>query len=111
MKDVRTVDELLTIGKLSKAVNISTDTLRYYDEIGLLKPAYIAQDSGYRYYTVNQARALSRILEFKEYGFSLGEIKEMLANGYTEFDDIYRKRYIAVLLEKFRLDRIAKNYL
>jgi two-component system chemotaxis response regulator CheY len=101
------VEERLTIGKLSKSVNISADTLRYYDEIGLLKPAHRDADSGYRYYTMGQAKALGRILEFKEFGFSLDEIKEML--GSAELDDIYRKRYTAVLLEKLRLERIAKK--
>ena len=97
-------NELYTIGKLSKAVNISTDTLRYYDEIGLLKPAHIDKFSGYRYYTLNQAADLNHIIEFKEYGFSLNEIKEML--NCTPLANIYRKRYNTLLLEKLRLDGI-----
>lgn len=41
---------MYSIGELSKNTNISIRTLRYYDEIGLLKPAKVA-DSGYRYYS------------------------------------------------------------
>ncbi len=42
--------DMFLIGELAKLFNISTDTLRYYDKIGLLKPKY-DKDNGYRYYT------------------------------------------------------------
>jgi len=100
------MDDFYTIGKLSKAVNISTDTLRYYDEIGLLKPAHIDEFSGYRYYSLSQATELNRILELKAYGFSLAEIKKMPNSDTADF---YRKRLSALLLEKLRLDRITEK--
>lgn len=103
------VNGLYTIGKLSKIVGISADTLRYYDEIGLLKPTHIDGDSGYRYYALSQTAALKHIREFKEYGFSLNEIKGFLANPDGSLVDIYRKRYGSLLLEKHRLDSIVKK--
>lgn len=67
-----------TIGEISKIVKISTDTLRYYDEIGLLKPNYVESNSRYRYYCDEQIENILFITELKQYGFSLEEIKEIL---------------------------------
>jgi two-component system chemotaxis response regulator CheY len=69
---------LYSIGRLSKMVAVTVDALRYYDEIGLFKPAYTDRDSGYRYYTASQAAELNRILELKGFGYTLNEIKRLL---------------------------------
>lgn len=52
-------------------------TLRYYDEIDLLKPTAVNQESGFRYYTEEQVLQFLEIKEFQEIGFSVQEIKEM----------------------------------
>jgi two-component system chemotaxis response regulator CheY len=85
--------ELYSIGRLSKTVSVSPDTLRYYDEIGLFAPAYTSEDTKYRYYVPEQASTLARIIELKEYGFSLGEIKEMLPYDEVSLIELYQKRY------------------
>lgn len=100
---------LYSIGALSKIVNISTDTLRYYDDFGLVKPAFTSEQTGYRYYSDNQAALIARIIELKQYGFSLGEIKEILANGETPPIGAYQARYMALLREKRRLDEVIGN--
>jgi two-component system chemotaxis response regulator CheY len=69
---------MYSIGEISKIVKISTDALRYYDEINLLKPCYIEQDSKYRYYSEEQVNELLTIMELKQCGFSLEGIKELL---------------------------------
>lgn len=69
---------MYTIGEIAKIVQISIDSLRYYDEIGLMKPHYIDPSSRYRYYSENQVRDLMGILEWKKYGFSLDAIRELL---------------------------------
>ncbi len=46
--------ELLSIGDLAKYCMVSTKTLRHYDKKGILKPAYIDQKTGYRYYSKEQ---------------------------------------------------------
>jgi two-component system chemotaxis response regulator CheY len=69
---------MYTIGEIAKIVKISIDSLRYYDEIGLVKPHYIDPSSRYRYYSENQVRDLMGILEWKKYGFSLDAIRELL---------------------------------
>lgn len=69
---------MYSIGEISKIVNISIDALRYYDQIGLLKPHHIDEKSRYRQYSKEQVRDLLFILEMKEYGFSLDAIRELL---------------------------------
>jgi len=98
-------DELLPIGKLSKQANISTDTLRYYDDIGLLKPAYISGESGYRYYAAAQVETLAKIKELKSYGFSLGDIKVALQKDEASLVELYQKKYWALLQEKEKLQK------
>ena len=66
-----------SIGEISKETNVTTRTLRYYEEIGLLKPSYVA-DSGYRYYSKDDVITLQQITTFKKLGFKLSEIKEVL---------------------------------
>jgi DNA-binding transcriptional MerR regulator len=70
------------IGELSKIFNISTDTLRYYDKIGLIKPEY-DENNDYRYYSIRNFFKLSRILFLKNLDISLGEIKKYMGNKNT----------------------------
>lgn len=65
------------IGMFSKMNRVTVKALRYYDEIGLLKPAYIDDFTGYRYYTSEQLPLLHRILTLRQMGFSMEEITEI----------------------------------
>ncbi len=58
-------------------------TLRYYDEIGLLKPIHVDPATGYRFYTMDQLPLLHRILAFKELGLGLTQIVEILDEGIS----------------------------
>ena len=49
---------MLPIGEFSKICNVTTKTLRYYDEIGLLKPSIVNGHNGYRYYDVQQLKTI-----------------------------------------------------
>jgi effector-binding domain-containing protein len=69
---------MLKIGDFSKLVRVSVKTLRYYDEVGLFKPAQADPVSGYRYYSVVQLRQLHRILALRDLGFSLDQITHLL---------------------------------
>lgn len=69
---------MIRIGDFSKLSRVTIKTLRYYDEVGLLKPAHVDKFTGYRYYTYNQLPRLNRILALKDLGFSLEEIKGLL---------------------------------
>ncbi|MCB2290614.1 MerR family transcriptional regulator [Clostridium sp. CS001] len=72
---------------MSKLNNISIQTLRYYDKIGLLKPSYISENSKYRYYSAKHLVAIDLIKQCKAMGLSLEEIKDLIEN-YTSFDSI-----------------------
>ena len=69
---------MLSIGAFSKLSKVTTSTLRYYDEIGLLKSIQVNSDTGYRYYHVSQLEALLLINKLKSYDFSLEEITQII---------------------------------
>lgn len=70
----------LTIGEFAKLRNITTETLRHYDRMGLLKPTEIDSNTGYRYYSILQYEVLGTILELRQLGMSIDEIKKYLNN-------------------------------
>ena len=74
------------IGQVSKLCNISIKTLRYYDEIQLLTPEKIDSYSGYRYYSSEQLTLVLVIKHFKEAGFSLKEIKQLLGREDIKYN-------------------------
>lgn len=69
---------MLSIGEFSKICEVSTKTLRYYEEIGLILPDVINPDNGYRYYSIKQMEKMLFINRLKSYYFSLDEIKTIL---------------------------------
>ena len=69
---------MFRIGDFSKLSRVSVKALRFYDEMGLLKPTYVDRDTGYRYYSAKLLPRLNRILAFKELGLSLGEIGHLM---------------------------------
>ena len=71
------------IGELAKLFNISTDALRHYDKIELLKPHFDNKNS-YRYYSIRDFFKLSRILFLKNLDISLEEIKKYMSNKNVE---------------------------
>lgn len=97
-----------TVQKLSRLAGVSTRTLRYYDEIGILKPARI-NSSGYRIYGEEEIDILQQILFYKELGINLDAIKSILEdpsfNKLTSLKDHHSK-----LLEKRKqLDLLITN--
>ncbi len=74
---------MFRIGEFSRITRVTVDTLRYYDALGLLKPANVDPFTGYRYYSARQLDSLNRILALKEVGFSLEEIARILQEKLT----------------------------
>jgi DNA-binding transcriptional MerR regulator/effector-binding domain-containing protein len=66
------------IGDFSRLSLVSVKALRYYDELGLLKPARVDEFTGYRYYSASQLTRLNRILALKDMGLSLEQIALLL---------------------------------
>lgn len=69
---------MLRIGQFSKVSKLSVKTLRFYDQKGLVPPAFIDEQTGYRYYAEDQLLTVKRIQSFKEQGFTLDQIKIFL---------------------------------
>lgn len=78
---------MFRIGDFSRLAQVTVRTLRLYDELGLLKPAHIDQFTDYRYYTIEQLPRLNRLLAFKDLGFSLEQIADLL-NGHLGEDQL-----------------------
>lgn len=74
---------MIKIGEFSKLVQLPVATLRYYDQLGLLKPIEVDRFTGYRYYSSSQLPRLHRILALKGLGFSLEQIGAVLDEGLT----------------------------
>lgn len=62
------------IGMFSKINKVTVKTLRYYDEVGLLIPAYVDEENGYRYYTSEQLPIIHKIKALRQMGFTIDEI-------------------------------------
>ena len=91
------------IGEFSILQNVTIKTLRYYDEIGLFKPAVTDSYTGYRYYSDQQMKDFQRISYYKDLGFSLEEIKKMRESSHPD-DYLANKRnqLISEIQEKER---------
>ncbi|MGN1408931.1 MAG: MerR family transcriptional regulator [Eubacteriales bacterium] len=74
----------MKIGDFSKLVGLPVKTVRYYSDIGLLKPDKIDETTNYREYRIEQVIEIGRILALKEAGFRLDEIKSLLKNPVTK---------------------------
>ena len=71
----KTTPQLYKIGMFAQMNHITIKTLRFYEEQGLLLPAYVDGENGYRYYTMNQMADIQRITALKQAGFTLDDIK------------------------------------
>ena len=89
---------MLSIGEFSKICRVSTKTLRYYDEIGLIKPDEINTETGYRYYSIKQLKNMLFINRLKSYHFSLDEIREI-----KEAVELDKSQFEEILYSKFKL--------
>jgi DNA-binding transcriptional MerR regulator len=69
---------VLRIGEFAWLGQVTVETLRHYDRIGLLKPVHLDRFTGYRYYSLDQLPRLNRVLALKDLGLPLKEIVRML---------------------------------
>ena len=89
-----------TVKQLANYSGVSARTLRFYDKIGLLSPAYYAEN-GYRYYGKKELLNLQQILFFRELGFKLSDIKTIITQN--EFDRVKSlQKHKIYLLEKIQ---------
>jgi len=81
---------LYRIGEFSKMSKTTIKTLRYYDEIGLLKPQETDKFTGYRLYTTDQLFKLHKIQSYRQIGLSIQEVKMLLSGKNPE--QVLKKR-------------------
>jgi len=74
---------LLSIGDFARHGQVSVRMLRHYDGIGLLRPAYVDPVTGYRNYDAGQLAELNQIVALKDLGFSLDQVRTMIADGIS----------------------------
>ncbi|MEK3748125.1 MerR family transcriptional regulator [Paenibacillus sp. FSL E2-8871] len=98
---------MLSIGEFSKICEVSTKTLRYYDEIGLIHPDEINPENGYRYYSIKQLTKMLFINRLKSYHFSLEEIKDILEWEQDHFEE---KLSASLNLKKRKLQEKLRTY-
>lgn len=97
-----------TIQKLGRLAGISTRTLRYYDEIGILKPARI-NSSGYRIYGGDEVNRLQQILFYRELGFQLEDIKAIMDSPSFDRTRALREHHAKLLDRRRQLDLLITN--
>jgi DNA-binding transcriptional MerR regulator len=94
---------MFSIGEFSTITGLSIKTLRYYHELGLLTPAYVDQQSGYRYYDHSRVEKARIILRLRALEFSLQDIGEILRNSDDEVDILdFLERHQATIEAKLR---------
>ena len=105
---------MFKIGDFSKLSFVTVKTLRYYDEIGLLKPVKVDRFTGYRYYSSEQLPRLNYIAALKNLGLSLEEIATLINNDLTptQMRDIFILKKVElqqrVNEEQRRLEQVEK---
>ena len=97
-----------TVQKLGQLAGISTRTLRYYDEIGLLKPAR-TNSSGYRIYGPAEVDRLQQILFYRELGVNLDSIKEIMTSETFDGTTALKDHRVKLLEKRAQLDLLIEN--
>ena len=97
-----------TIIKLSRLANVSTRTLRYYDEIGLLKPVRVSS-SGYRIYGKAEVDKLQQILFYRELGVPLENIQKIVNAKSFDPKTALREHYQQLLQRREQLDLLIQT--
>lgn len=82
-------ETLLKIGEVADFFQISVKAVRIYEKKGIIVPAYVDPESGYRYYTPDQLHQMAALLELKALGFSLDEIKDVMV-GESSKEALYK---------------------
>ncbi|WMJ89398.1 MerR family transcriptional regulator [Anaerocolumna sp. MB42-C2] len=97
-----------TVQKLANMAGVSTRTLRYYDEIGLLKPARI-NSSGYRIYGTSEVNRLQQILFYRELGVNLNDISDIVTAPSFDGAKALREHHEKLLEKREQLNQLIAN--
>lgn len=97
-------EQLMKIGEIAAFFNVTVKAMRVYEKVGIINPVKIDKETGYRYYSADQVKLLDALLELRNLGFSLSEIKVLLDS------EMPKERYMEVLVQKKFMwqDRLSK---
>lgn len=99
--------QFLSIGEVAKARNVNVQSLRYYEKLGILIPAYTNPQNGYRYYTLEQIMILDTILLCIDLGIPLKELINYVDdNGQLQFERLLED---GQRLAKEKIQKIQEN--
>jgi len=90
-------ESMFRIGEFARFTRVSVKMLRHYDEVGLLQPAEVDPETGYRRYTVDQLSRLNRIIILRDLGFGLAEIADLLTAADDDLDRVHAQREAALV--------------
>ena len=100
---------MLTIGEFSGLSRVSPRMLRHYDALGLLRPAHVGQDNGYRYYDEAQLGDVVKIRRLSQYGFPLSQMEELLRLPEEELAHRIHHRRLAAYGELNKLRKTLRR--
>lgn len=108
----KTSDTLYKIGMFAAMNHVTVKTLRFYEEQGLLMPAFVHPESGYRYYTLSQMAVIHQITALKMAGFTLEEIAS-IHSGIDEKSVLLKKKskLLAKIADLTRQIAVLDSYL
>ncbi len=98
---------MMTVHEVSKLAGISIRTLQYYDNIGLLHPSGHS-DAGYRLYDDSDLQKLQQVLLFRELGFQLKEIQEIMRRPGFDRDKALDEQITLLQMQRERLDQLIQ---
>lgn len=99
-----------TAGEMAKLFHMNIRTLRYYDEIGILKPEYVDQETKYRYYSTNQFERLNTIRYLRALDVSLAKISEFFAEKDVDtILSIFKEQREIVINKQKQLEIIERK--
>ncbi|MCM1148943.1 MAG: MerR family transcriptional regulator [Butyricicoccus sp.] len=102
--------ELFQIGEVAKLFHVSVGTLRHYEQAGLLKPEYIDQNTGYRYYSSRQFEILNTICYLRVLDMPLNQIGDFLRNKDTDIiEEKLRSQKETITQKRRELERIERK--
>ena len=96
----------MKIKEFAEFTGVSVRTLHYYDEIGLLTPAFVDKSTGYRFYDENSLIRMQEILFYRELDFSLKSIGEILSSPNYDKNKALNEQKQLLILKKERLERL-----
>jgi DNA-binding transcriptional MerR regulator len=105
------MENLMPIGEFAAASRLSQKALRLYGDNGLLAPAWVDPDSGYRYYRPEQLRQATLIALLRRSGMPLAEIRAFLRDPSVERLEAYERRVADEFAERRRVLRYVKRVL